>query len=349
MAKMKAAIVRNNPRRISMEEVDIPTPSKGEVLVKVKANGLCGSDVHGFIDENSAGRVEGLIMGHEATGTVETIGEGVEGWKKGDRVVVNPQFRCGKCYACQNGWFTVCEHSKIIGSALRGFVQGAMADFVIVPASHLHKLPDNLSFELGALVEPFANAIHVVNRVGINLGDNVVVMGAGTIGLCMVKMAKLSGAAKVIAIDVSDYNLNTATKFGADHLINSLTCDPVQAVRDICDGKGSDVTLEAAGLGKTYSQAALMTRKRGRFAFFGAAAPTATIDLYPFLHRELNMFGCTGFDVECDMAIDMMSKGTVDASLLISQTFPMCDSAKAIETFLDKDTNVIKIIITNED
>ncbi len=349
MSTMNAAVVRNNPRRISLEKMEIPTPGNGEALVRVKANGLCGSDVHGFSDENSKGRVDGLIMGHEAAGVVEAVGEGVTDTKKGDRVVINPQFRCNTCYACNNGWYNVCEHSKIIGSALRGFVQGAMADYVIVPASHLHALPENLSFEIGTLVEPVANAIHVVNRTGVMLGDSVVVMGAGTIGLCMIKMAKLSGASKVIAVDVSKSHLDLAVKFGADYVVNSTECDPVETVRNICGGIGSDVTLEAAGLGITYSQAALMTKKRGRFAFFGAAKPTATLELYPFLHRELNMFGCTGFDKECDMAIEMMASGNFDASLLISHTFKMADSAVAIETFLNPEEHVIKAILINED
>ncbi len=349
MSKMSAMIVRNNPRRLDLESVDIPTLEGNEVLVQVKSNGLCGSDVHGFMDENSKGRVDGLIMGHEASGIVAQVGDAVEGCPVGTRVVINPQFRCNSCYACAHGWYNVCEKAKIIGSALRGFVQGAMADYVKVPASHLHILPENLSFDEGSMVEPVANAIHVVNRAGISLGDNVAVMGAGTIGLCMIKMAKLAGAGKVIAIDIEDYHLDLAKLFGADEVVNSRNCDPVETVRDMCGGIGTDVTLEAAGLGKTYSQAALMTRKRGTFAFFGAAKPTVEMDLYPLLHRELNMVGCTGFDRECDIAIDMMANGDIDVKPLISHRFNMADSTKAIETFLDPKQNVIKAVLVNED
>ncbi len=349
MSTMNAVILRNNPRRLSLEKIDVPTLEPLEVLVKVKSNGLCGSDVHGFMDEGSKGRVDGLIMGHEATGVIALLGEGVQDWSIGDRVVVNPQFRCNNCYACAHGWYNVCEKSKIIGSALRGFVQGAMADFVKVPASHLYKLPDGLSYEEGSMIEPVANAIHVVNRTGISIGDNVVVMGAGTIGLCMVKMAKLAGAGKVIAVDIEDHHLELAKTFGADEVVNSKNCDPVETVKELCNGIGADVTLEAAGLGITYSQAALMTRKRGKFAFFGAAKPSVELQLYPFLHRELDMVGCTGFDVECDIAIEMMSNGSIDVKPLISHTFDMADSAKAIETFLDPKQQVIKAVLVNRD
>lgn len=347
MNKMIAAIVRNNPRRISIENVDIPTCGKGEVLVNVKVNGLCGSDVHGFADENSKGRVDGLIMGHECTGVVAATGEGVENFRKGDRVVVNPQFSCGECYACKHSWFNVCEHSKIIGSALRGFVQGAMAEYVVVGESHLHRLPDALSFDEGAMVEPVANAIHAVNRAGVSIGDNVVVMGAGTIGLCMLQAAKMSGASQVIVIDISDVHLKLAKELGADVVINSAHCDPVQEVYKLCGGIGSDVTLEAVGLGITYSQAARMTRKRGMLVFFGASSPSANIDLYPILHRELNMVGCTGFDVECGFAIRMMEEGKMNVKPLISHHFPIEKSAEAIETFLNPEAHVIKAMIVN--
>ncbi len=349
MADMNAVVVRNGPRRLSLESVEMPTLERDEVLVKVKSNGLCGSDVHGFLDENSKGRVEGLIMGHEAAGIIAEVGADVKDKNVGERVVVNPQFRCNSCYACAHGWYNVCEKAKIIGSALRGFVQGAMADYVKVPSSHLHTLPDNLSFDEGSMVEPVANAIHVINRTGISLGDRVAVMGAGTIGLCMVRMAKLAGAGKVIAIDIEEHHLELAKKFGADHVVNSKTCDPVEAVRELCDGIGTDVTLEAVGIGKTYSQAALMTRKRGTLAFFGAAKPTAEMELYPLLHRELNMVGCTGFDRECDIAIEMMARGDIDVKPLISHRFDMADSARAIEVFQDPSQQVIKAVLVNEE
>ncbi len=348
MGSMNAIVLRNNPRRLCAEQMDIPRLEPDEVLIKVKSNGLCGSDVHGFLDENSKGRVDGLIMGHEAAGIISLTGENIHDWSIGERVVVNPQFRCNNCYACAHGWYNVCEKAKIIGSALRGFVQGAMADFVKVPASHLYSLPDSLSFDEGAMVEPVANAIHVVNRAGVSLGDNVAVMGAGTIGLCMVKMAKLAGAGRVIAIDIEDHHLELAKTFGADEVINSKECDPVEKVRELCGGIGTDVTLEAVGIGRTYAQAALMTRKRGTLAFFGAAKPTAEIELYPLLHRELNMVGCTGFDKECEIAIQMMANGSIDVKPLISHSFDMADSEKAIEAFLDPKQKVIKAVLVNK-
>lgn len=345
---MKAAVIRNHPRRIEIEEMDIPACGPGEVLVRVRACGLCGSDVHGFLDEDSKGRVDGLIMGHEACGEVASVGVQVENWKPGDRVVIDPQFSCGKCYACRHSWFNICEEGGIIGSALRGFHQGAMAEYVAVPEKHLHRLPDNLTFEEGALIEPVANSIHAVNRAGIRVGDRVAVMGAGTIGLCMIQAARLAGAGSIAAIDVSEFHLKLAKKLGADILINSAKCDPIEEVKKHFGGIGADVTIEAVGIGETYRQACLMTRKRGTFVFFGAANDTALMHLYPILHRELNLVGCTGFDVETDIGLELIEAGKYQVKPLISHRFPITETKEAIQTAVADKDKVLKIVLVNE-
>ncbi len=345
--KMKAAVIRNNPRRIEIEQMDVPDCGKDEVLVEVRACGVCGSDVHGFLDEESKGRVDGLVMGHEPSGVVSVCGEAAQSFRPGDRVVIDPQFSCGECYACRHSWFNICEEGGIIGSGLRGFRQGAMAEYVVVPEKNLHRLPDGLSFEEGALIEPVANAIHAVNRANIRLGDKVAVMGAGTIGLCMLQAARLAGAETVAVIDVSDSHLKLAKELGADLLVNASECDPVETVRKHFGGIGADVTLEAVGLGETYRQAALMTRKRGTLTLFGAAKETALMHLYPFLHRELNLAGCTGFDVEVDIGLHMLEKGQMKVQSLITHRFPLEETALAIRTAVEEKDRVLKALIVN--
>lgn len=345
---MKAAVIRNHPRRISIEEVERPVPGPGEVLVHVKACGLCGSDVHGFLDETSAGRVEGLIMGHEPAGVVAECGEAVRCFQPGDRVVIDPQFSCGECYACKHAWYNICENGGIIGSSLRGFHQGAMAEYVVVKERHLHALPDEMSFEEGALMEPVSNAIHAVNRAGIKVGDKVAVMGAGTIGLCMIQAARVAGAEKIVAIDVSDYHLQMAKELGADYVVNSTQCDPIEAVKALFNGIGADVTIEAVGLGETYRQASLMTRKRGTFVFFGAAKDTAQMHLYPFLHRELNIVGCTGFDVELDIGLSMVKTGKIRVKPLITHRFSILETAASIKNATENAGAVLKTVLIND-
>lgn len=346
---MKAAVIRDNPRRISIEDMPVPEYGDDEALVQVKAVGLCGSDVHGFLDEKSRGRVAGLVMGHEPSGVVAAVGRNVSSFKKGDRVVIDPQFSCEECYACKHAWYNICENGGIIGSSLRGFRNGAMAEYVVVPGKNLHRLPDELSFEEGALIEPIANAVHAVNRVGISIGDNVAVMGAGTIGLCMIQAAKAAGAGKVAAIDVSDFHLDMAKKLGADYLVNSRDADPIEEVKKLFGGIGADVAIEAVGIGETYRQACLMTRKRGRIVFFGAAKETASeFWLYPILHRELNLFGCTGFDVETDIALEMIRAGKLSVKPLITHKFSILDTGKAIDTAVKDSASVLKVVLVND-
>lgn len=345
--KMKAAVIRDNPRRIAIEEMEIPFCGPDQVLVEIRACGLCGSDVHGFLDKQSKGRTGGLVMGHEASGVVAACGENVRAWQPGDRVVVNPQFSCGKCYACRHSWFNICENGGIIGSSLRGFKQGAMAEFAAVPKENLHRLPQSLSFEEGAMMEPIANAIHAVNRAGVKIGDCVAVMGAGTIGLCMIQAAKLAGAGSVAAIDVSGFHLDMARELGADIVINSAGQEPVEEIKRVFHGIGADVTLEAVGIGETYRQAALMTRKRGTLALFGAAKETALMHLYPFLHRELNLVGCTGFDVEVDIGLQMLMQEKLKVQPLITHRFAMEETGAAIQKAVKDKDKVLKIVLVN--
>lgn len=345
--KMKAAVIIDNPRRIVIEDLNIPECKPDEVLVQVKACGLCGSDIHGFMDEESKGRIAGLVMGHEPSGIVAKCGSNVKDWIPGDRIVINPQLFCGECYACKHSWFNICENGGIIGSSLRGFKQGAMAEFVVVPRENLHTLPEGLSFEEGAMIEPIANAIHAVNRAGVRIGDCVAVVGAGTIGLCMIQAVKLAGASHVAAIDISDFHLDMARSLGADILINSSHTDPVEEVKKCFRGIGADVTLEAVGIGETYRQASLMTRKRGTLVLFGAAKETARMHLYPFLHRELNMVGCTGFDVEVDIGLQMILEGKMKVQPLITCKYPIEQTEEAIKKAIEDSDNVLKIILVN--
>lgn len=346
---MKAAVIRDNPRRIVIEEMEVPHCGQEEVLVEVKACGLCGSDIHGFMDEESKGRVAGLVMGHEPSGIVAKCGENVKGYRPGDRVVINPQFSCGECYACKHSWFNICENGGIIGSSLRGFKQGAMAEYVLVPKGNLHTLPQGLSFEEGAMIEPVANAIHAVNRAGVGIGDCVAVVGAGTIGLCMIQAAKLAGAGLVAAVDISDFHLEMARKLGADIVINSAKTDPIEEVKKHFHGIGADVTLEAVGIGETYRQAALMTRKRGTLVMFGAAKETALLHLYPFLHRELNVVGCTGFDVEVDIGLKMLLEGKMQVKPLISRQYPIEETGEAIRTAIEDGDKLLKIVLVDNE
>ncbi len=346
---MISAVIKeiDEQKRIVMEDVPVPEIKDNEVMVKVGAVGICGSDLHGFLDPKSRGRIPGLIMGHEAAGKVVKIGSQVTNLKVGDRVAVDPQYVCGTCDACLHGWYTVCENKRIIGSALRGFMQGAMAEFVAVDQKQVYILPENVSLEEGAMVEPASNAVHVLNRVKFNLGDTVVVIGAGTLGLCILQAAKLAGAGTVIVTDMSKYRLGIAKELGADVTIQAgSSADPLAEVLQYTKGRGADVVIEAVGVEKTYRDAIAMVRKRGTIMFFGAVQEVVGVDLYPILHKELHLIGCTGADYwEGAMAVDLIAKGKIKVKPIITHRKQLDETAEAFDLLTDPANNAIKVMI----
>ncbi len=207
---MKAAIWYGG-KDIRVEDVPKPEIRSDEVLVEVKAVGICGSELHAY-EGVSKRRKSPLVMGHEFSGVIAEVGDKVEGFKKGDRVVVDPLSRCGVCEQCTVGRGNVCRNVKLLGL----HVSGAFAEYALAPARNCYKLPDHVSFEEGSVVEPLSVGVHAVNRTPIKLGDTVLVVGAGVIGLMALQAAKAAGAGSIFVTDVVDYGLRFAERLGAD-------------------------------------------------------------------------------------------------------------------------------------
>lgn len=344
---MKAAVIRTQSDRkiVVTEEVPRPEVSPTQVLVRNRVAGICGSDLHGFMDATGTARRDGLIMSHEAAGIVEEIGSAVESVSVGDRVTIDPQVVCGQCEPCRNGWISICDNKRVTGSSLRGFEQGSMAEYLAVEASQVYRLPENLSFEMGALIEPLSNAIHVINRANISLGDTVVVVGAGTLGLCMVQAARAAGAAKIVVSDTSDVRLTVAQRLGADVAVNPTSANLREAVSAETGGVGADIVIESVGIDATYQDTIHIVRKRGRIMFFGAVQPTVTVDLMPILHKEIDIVGCTGANDETQIAIDMMASGAIDVAPLITHSFGLAEAQAAFDAMADPNVDTIKVQI----
>ena len=197
---MKAAVF-TGPYEFKICDREKPKPGPKEVLIRIRAVGICGSDIHPYMGDGLDRREPGIIMGHEASGDVEEIGSEVTKWKPGDRVAINPQINDETCPMCRKGLPHLCDHSLLIGSSMRGFLDGAMCEYLIMHEKQLYHLPDEVSYDHGTFLDPLGNAIHLINRGGVKLGDVVVIIGAGTIGLLAIQTAKLAGAVKVIAED----------------------------------------------------------------------------------------------------------------------------------------------------
>ena len=331
----------------SFEYSDFPDPVAGEddVLIRVKACGICGSDVHGFTGKTGR-RLPPLIMGHEAAGIVEGFGKNVSGFEMGDRVCFDSTVYCNKCEACRAGLFNRCDKRQVLGVSVPAFKRhGAFAEYVAVPSWIVSKISDELSFVHAALLEPASIGTHAANRAPISNDDTVVVIGTGTIGLFILQAARLRGAAKVIAVDINEFRLDLAKKLGADKLINPLKSDLSEAVLQETEGKGANVTLEAVGYAKTFADAVSITRMGGHVVAVGNLEKKAEFDLQQLIARELTFTGSYASSGEFHDCIELVASGKINVEPLVSDVLPMQEGPDAFDRLLKAKENLLKIVL----
>jgi L-iditol 2-dehydrogenase len=331
----------------SLEYSDFPDPvaSDDDVLVRVKACGICGSDVHGFTGKTGR-RIPPLIMGHEAAGIVEGLGKNVRGFKKGERVCFDSTVYCNKCDACLAGLFNRCDKRQVLGVSVPEFKRhGAFAEYVAVPWWIVSKIPDGLSFVHAALLEPASIGTHAANRAPISNNDTVVVIGAGTIGLFILQAAKLRGAAKVIAVDINEFRLDIAKKLGAVRLINPLNSDLSEAILQETEGKGANVTLEAVGYAKTFADAVAITRMGGYIVAVGNLERKAEFDLQQLVAKEHTFTGSYASSGEFRDCIGLVASDKINVEPLISDVLPLKEGPDAFDRLLKAEENLLKIVL----
>jgi L-iditol 2-dehydrogenase len=341
---MKAAVFQG-PRRVEIQERPVPGIRDDEVLLRVRASGICGSDVHGFEGRIPDRRPAGLVMGHEACGEVADAGARVTRFKAGDRVAVNPLIPCGACDACAHGWFHMCDAMVTFGSAIRVFHDGLTAEYAAVPERQLARLPDGVSFQEGAVVEPAGNAVHLLNRAVLETGGSVAVFGTGTIGLLVVQAARMAGARQVIAVEPNPFRREQARAGGADVAVDPRAEDPVAAVLKATGDRGVDVAAETAGFAVTYRACLEVVRKRGKVIAFGFMEPEVTFSLRRIIYREVSIIGSTAFTYEIETALALMAGGRLNVRPLITHTFPLERAQEAYETAADPGSRSIKVLV----
>jgi len=341
---MKALVLKDY-KKFSFEDVPEPQLGPEDVLVAVKACGICGSDVHGM-DGSTGRRRPPIIMGHEASGVIATAGKAVTGWSKGERVTFDSTIYCGECEYCRQGMINLCDRRRVLGVSCEDYRQnGAFAEFVAVPPRILYRVPDALPFEHAAMVEPFAIALHAVRRSPPGLNDTVVVVGAGMIGLALVQGLSNTGCGKLIVLDVADDRLGLASKLGASHTINSGKQDGLKAVQDLTNGQGADVSFEAVGVSATVDLALRCLRKGGAATLVGNVAPKIEFPLQVAVTRELSIHGSCASRGEYPACLDMLARGALDARPLISATAPLAEGAGWFERLYRKEPGLLKVVL----
>lgn len=331
----------------ALEYTDAPDPNVGDddVLVRVKACGICGSDVQGYTGKTGR-RLPPLIMGHEAAGVVERVGGHVTDFAPGDRVCFDSTVYCNTCPACRQGLFNRCVHRQVLGVSVPEFKRhGAFAEFVAVPHWIVAKLPDDMSFVQAALLEPASIGTHAANRSPIADAETAVVIGAGTIGLFILQAAKLRGVKRTIACDISDFRLDLARRVGADECISSQSRPLKDAVAELTDGRGADVTFEAVGFAETFRQAVAITRTGGGVVAVGNLAKETEFNLQELVSRELTFAGSYASSGEFRTCIDLIASGRIDVRPLVSEVLPLSDGPSAFRRLLDGKENLLKIVV----
>ena len=316
-----------------LREVPKPEPRPGEVVVRVKACGICQTDYSAYTGARTNFE-PGLIVGHEISGIIDGTGEGVEAWSSGDEVIVSPAGFCGGCRWCRTGLQHYCSDGFVIGG--EGFervLNGGFAEFVRAPTSVLYRKPPNVSFPAAAVTEPLAGSYKgLIEYTQMRVGEDVVIIGAGSMGLLVASIAHAAGAGDLILIDIEDFKLEYARKLGATHTINCRQTDAREAVYDILPD-GPDIVFEAAGALEAASLTMDLCRRGTRVNMFGVIVP-GTIPVSPAdVHFQETMV----------RALDLQRKGLVDAGAIVTHEFPLSEMPKALETMGSVER--IKIII----
>jgi 2-desacetyl-2-hydroxyethyl bacteriochlorophyllide A dehydrogenase len=313
------ALVYLGPDALELEEMAAPVPEPGETLVRIKYAGICGTDLHLWHGEMTAVRPP-VIVGHELVGEVveDTTGQ----YADGQRVAVEPLLVCGVCRACREGASHVCRNLRVQGV----HANGGAAELLCTPTHPLHPIPEGLSWDAAAFTQPASVAVHMVRRAGVELGDTVLVLGGGPIGLLVASVARAAGARRVLVSEVSQSRLALCRRAGLE-TIDAAQDDPVEVIRDITDGEGADVVVEAVGHPATVAQMVAACRVRGRILIGGIGGAPNPVDLAAVVFKEVTLVGSRVYESR-DMAtaLQLLGSGALNVDGLVTRTVPLVDA-----------------------
>ena len=338
---MKAAQYQG-PNSLRVITTDLRALRDDEVLVSVEACGVCGTDVH--IVEGTSRSTPPVILGHEYAGRIVDVGRGAEGFQVGQRVAVDPNISCGTCYYCRRGLVHLCAHLQALGVD----IDGGMAEYCLVPASQAHLLPEEMAPEVSAFVEPVSCAVHGIDRANIRPGDTVVILGGGTIGLIMLQLAQIAGAATSVIVEPLEHKRRTAQDLGASVVLNPATEDVGEAVRGVAP-EGADVVIECVGKPATSELAVHLARRGGTVEFFGVCPIGATIPLEPnkVYRNELTIVGSHVNPYTFSRSIALLRAGKVRVDKFQITRFPLDGVHEALR--YQRDGLTMKSVITPQE
>ena len=346
MAGEIRAAVLEAPHRFRIAARPAPVAGAGEVVVRMAATAVCHTDLAIYTGEHPGVRYP-VVLGHEATGEVESAGAGVSGLARGQHVIINPIIACGRCDMCLKGAENLCRNAGLFGRE----VDGSMSEFVRIPARYAHPLPPQLPLPAATLIETLATVRHAQQRLGIRAGESVVVLGQGTTGLLHTRLAVLAGADPVIAVSRTGWKLDLATRMGAREAVSADAGAAVDEVMRLTGGAGADVVIDTAGGADTLKAGIDMLRPGGRFSPYAVSHACCTgFSTFPLYYKEINIIGSRALLAE-DMApsIELVASGQVDVRGFVTATYPLARAAEAFEEYERNPGKILRIVIDSHD
>jgi L-iditol 2-dehydrogenase len=340
------ALLLSEYKHLNVTDVPEPEIKPDELLIRVRACGICGSDVHGY-DGSSGRRIPPIVMGHEAAGVVAAVGKAVTDISIDDRVTFDSTISCGHCHFCKRGQINLCENREVLGVSCGDYRRmGAFAEYVAVPRRICYRLPDELPFEKAAMIEAVSVAVHAVSLTPIALNDTAVVVGAGMIGLLTLQAARLAGCGRVIVVDVDSSRLDTARSLGASDVILAKDTDVAAEVKELTAGLGADVAFECVGATPTIETSIASTRKGGTVTLIGNIAPKVEIPLQSVVTRQIRLQGSCASSGEYPACIDFLARGAIRVDAMLSAIAPLTEGPSWFERLYQREPNLMKVVLT---
>ncbi len=339
------ALLLSSYRNLELADLPVPAPAPDEVLIRVAACGICGSDVHGY-DGSSGRRIPPIVMGHEAAGTIAAVGSAVKTFAVGNRVTFDSTVYCGECPNCRRGNINLCDRRQVLGVSCGDYRRaGAFAEFVAVPARILYRLPDNFPFAEAAMLEAVAVAIHGVNLAQLSPDATALVVGAGTIGILTLQALRAAGCSRVFVTDVDAPRLELARKLGATEILISDD-SLLPKILALTNNEGVDVALECVGRNETVTASIDAVRKGGTVVLVGNIAPNVNLPLQKVVTRQIRLQGSCASAGEYPQAIEWMASGKIQVKPLITAVAPLEDGPRWFERLHSREPNLLKVVLT---
>jgi L-iditol 2-dehydrogenase len=339
------ALILTEYGRLSYLETADPVFGDNEVLIEVMACGICGSDVHGM-DGSTGRRIPPLIMGHEASGVIKSVGRNIKDWKKGDRVSFDSTVYPLHDWFTLSGHYNLSDNREVLGVSPGSYKRhGAFAEYITVPSHILYRIPDNVTFVQAALAEPVAVALHALSLSGLCPGESCLVTGTGMIGCCVIQAAAAAGAVPLLAADIIDSRLNMALMLGATAGINTQRSTAAESVKNETGGRGVDVVFDATGISETVNFSIESVRKGGRVILVGNLAEKIAFPLQSVVTREIKLQGSCAVRGEYETALRLISYGKIRVDPLISAIAPLSEGEQWFRKLYNKETGLSKVVL----